>query len=259
MRRSDNRPYRWVAAVAVLLALAGCGEPPSLNGVVRDNFGQPLADVVVSIPGTEFTATSDVTGAYRLSFAPGELTLSFVRPGYQNENVIVSAPRGGQVPVDEVVLHKSISRPGIFVVGKTNYIGPLNVCQINILMVRDNVEFGYDRITAGGVDPALIDLADVRLPAILVENADPLPATVSEPLRILYERYDSPEIGRVTFRAAPEVTSREIDIRPIENGARFGRWYETDIRDVGTFALVIADPANRLPRPGALCYLFQFR
>lgn len=254
-------PWRGIAVAAMLLALsalAGCGEPPALNGLVRDNFGQPLAGVTVSIPGTENTITTDAAGAYKLPYAPGQLEVLFAKDGYQSETLAVGATVRTQFPMREVTLYKTIGQNGVFVVGRTNYIGPIRNCQINILLVRDNVEFGFDRITAGGVDPALIEIADVALPVTLVEHFDPPPDPSTEPLKILYERYDRPEIARITYRTPPETTSREMELRPVETGAHFGRWLATDI-GIGTFAYVVADPASRLPRPGALCYLFQLR
>jgi hypothetical protein len=242
--------------LAALLALAGCGEPPALIGLVKDNFGQPLADVVVSIPGTENSITTDETGAYKLPYAPGQLEVTFVKEGYQSETVPVGATVRTQFPMREVTLYKTITQNGLFLVGKTRYYGPLNGCAINILMVRENVEFGFDRITAGGIDPALVNIADLSLPVTLVENFDP-PSDPST-LRILYERYDRPEIARITFRTPEEITSHEMELTPLETGARFGRWLATDI-GLGTYAYAVADPTDRLPRPGASCYLFQLR
>lgn len=259
MDRFDLSRARMGVVLLLLLALAACGEPPSLNGVVRDNFGQPVADVVVSIPNTDSSTKTDAAGVYKLPYSTGQLTLSFVRDGYQAETVPFSATSRGQLTVEDVVLFKRITQQGIFVVGKTNYFGPIRNCQINVLMIRDNVEVGYDRITAGGVDPALIDLAEIALPVVLVENFLPMPPSAPQPLMLLYNRYDRPEIGRITLRATPEPSSQEVAVRPIDTGAEFGRWLQTDIMDVGTFAYAMADPATRLPRPGSLCYLFQFR
>lgn len=253
----------WRASVAAailfgLLALTGCGEAPTLNGLVRDNFGQALAGVVVSIPGTEFTITTDEAGAYKLPYAPGQLQVAFAKEGYQGETLAVGATVRTQFPMREVVLYKTLTQMGLFLVGKTRYIGPIRNCQINVLMVRENVEFGFDRITAGGVDPNLIDIADIALPVTFVEYYDPQPDPNTEPLKILYERYDRPEIGRITYRTPTEITTREMELRPVETGADFGRWFASDI-GIGTFTYAVADPSDRLPRPGALCYLFQLR
>jgi hypothetical protein len=246
------------AMLVALLALAGCGEPPALNGIVKDNFGQPLADVTVSIPGTENSITTDATGAYKLPYSPGQLEVSFVKDGYQSETVPVGATVRTQFPMREVTLYKTIAQNGLYLVGKTRYYGPLNGCAINILMVRENVEFGFDRITAGGIDPSLVNLADLSLPVTMVEYFNPPPDPTTEPLKILYERYDRPEIARITYRTPEEITSREMELTPLETGARFGRWLATDI-GLGTYAYAVADPTDRLPRPGASCTLFQLR
>jgi hypothetical protein len=240
------------------MALAACGEAPALNGRVMDNFGQPLQGVTVSIAGAEETAVTDEAGTYKLPYSPGQLTVSFTKEGYQPETTAVGATVRTQFPMREVMLYKELRQYGLFVVGKTNYMGPIPNCQINILMVRDNVEFGIDRITAGGADPGVIDIDDVALPLTLVERLNPQPTPEDEPLKILYERYDRPEIGRIVYRTPTEVSSGEMETRPVETGAQFGRWFSADI-GLGTYAYAVANPADRLPRPGALCYLFQLR
>ena len=246
------------AAALLLVVLGGCGEP-KFSGVVHDNFGRAVDGVVVAIAGTGFTTTTDFLGAFALTAKRADVIVTFTKEGYQPERIPVDASAGGALTLGDVVLYKTISQNGIFLVGNDNYIGPIQTCQINIIMVRENVEVGYDRITAGGTDPALINIAEVAIPVTLVENFD-----VTSDLRVgtfkhLFERYDRPEIGRVTFATTPEVSSREVPIRQVETGARFGRWLETGITGIGTYALAVPDPSNGLPRPGAVCYLFQLR
>jgi hypothetical protein len=186
------------------------------------------------------------------------LEVTFAKDGYQSETLSVGATVRTQFTMREVTLYKTIVQNGLFIVGRTNYFGPLRSCQINVLMVRENVEVGFDRITAGGIDPPLIDIAELALPVTFVDNFTPPSNLDAEATWVLYERYDRPEIARISYGASTEISSRQMELRPVENGARFGRWLESDI-GVGTFVFAVADPSDGLPRPGALCYLFQLR
>ncbi|MEX2593941.1 MAG: TonB-dependent receptor [Anditalea sp.] len=85
--------------VAVILA----EDPVDVSGTVRDENGEPIPGVTVSVPGTTIGTATDMDGNYSLTVPEGS-TLAFSFIGYETQNIAV-----GDRSVIDVVLSEDIS------------------------------------------------------------------------------------------------------------------------------------------------------
>ncbi len=72
-------------ALLLSVALVGCGKM-TLDGVVVDHAGDPVADATVTAIGTPCQTHSDATGAFSLECPPGVYDLSISQVGYVTIN-----------------------------------------------------------------------------------------------------------------------------------------------------------------------------
>lgn len=101
------RPSLWLAGMVALLmaapAMAQTPEPYTIQGTIQDaTNARPLANVAVSIRGTQIVALSNETGQYQLTarVAPGNYTLVFslVGRGETTQAITLGADRTVTVP-----------------------------------------------------------------------------------------------------------------------------------------------------------------
>ncbi|HVZ48641.1 MAG TPA: carboxypeptidase-like regulatory domain-containing protein [Gemmatimonadaceae bacterium] len=77
--------YRLNASVTV-------AQQTGLRGVVSDTGLRALADALVRIRGTPFTATSDTAGRFRIDLPPGSYVATIAHPGFRTQTLSVELP-----------------------------------------------------------------------------------------------------------------------------------------------------------------------
>ena len=60
-----------------------------ITGFVRDENQKPLADVIVMVPNTMISTTTDSLGRYAIQVPAYALTLTFVLPHYTSQQVSI--------------------------------------------------------------------------------------------------------------------------------------------------------------------------
>jgi hypothetical protein len=100
--------------------VSGTVSTGSISGVVKDENGNPISGATVTIPGTNFQATTNATGHYTIPDVPvGIHNIRINKNGYESETVSdVSVTAGEDTTVALVTLPKSTEKPGDFL---TNY------------------------------------------------------------------------------------------------------------------------------------------
>src|SRR5690606_14811459 len=83
----------------------------TIEGAVHDSVtNRPLADALVFLSGTPFSATSDSTGRYRIQRIPaGEYTIGFTHPVL--EEIGVPQPLSPVRMAGDTVVHLDLARP----------------------------------------------------------------------------------------------------------------------------------------------------
>lgn len=110
-----------LAGLLALLALAGCSPSYTMSGLVKDNFGNPLEGVSVSVDATGYTAVTDKTGRYRVGFDPGAVNIRFAKDGYVPGHFGIRLARQAAVAIDVVVLQKVAPGDGLWLVTADGY------------------------------------------------------------------------------------------------------------------------------------------
>ena len=83
--------------VVAIVPLRGPALWGTLSGVVRDSAGAPLAGALVYLSGTQYSATSDESGHYRIAAVPaGSYSLAFSHPSLATRGVF-PPPRAVEV------------------------------------------------------------------------------------------------------------------------------------------------------------------
>lgn len=84
-------------------ALFGLGEA-SINGVVKNEFGDPIENVQVKIENSRFTTLTNTNGEYVLEYAPGSFTICFVKDGYSQHKMTLNLTSKQEYPANDVIL-----------------------------------------------------------------------------------------------------------------------------------------------------------
>lgn len=115
----------FVSMIVVLLAAkAVCAfETATLRGRIIDGFGKPvgLANITVILNASKTKTTSDQTGAFSLSYEPGNLKLTFEKAGYVPLYIPLSLDEKTDLSVGDIVLWKIPPKGGLFIVGNGDY------------------------------------------------------------------------------------------------------------------------------------------
>ena len=114
---------------ALILLLAACGTPPSLEGKVVDIWGNPVEGATVMMVGQGEKPLTDAEGRYKLSLIPGKQEIKAGRKGYVQDHAFVEIAEG-QVPTGPVFeLYPRPEEPGFYAVASGQYVhlGPVMV------------------------------------------------------------------------------------------------------------------------------------
>ena len=86
--------------------------------VLRDKDSTALADVIISIPGTEYTATSDSSGAYRIAdVPPGRWTVTARRVGFRSSDSTINVLRTLMSPLEFYLRESPLPLEEVQVIG----------------------------------------------------------------------------------------------------------------------------------------------
>ncbi len=103
-----------VAALALGGLLAGCGTKVTISGVVQDVDGNPIPDAAAAVIGTTDVGMSDATGAFSLSTAPGDLSLSVGKLGYLSYSAELVATEAGEADLGTLQLQPTPPDKGLW-------------------------------------------------------------------------------------------------------------------------------------------------
>jgi TonB-dependent starch-binding outer membrane protein SusC len=120
--RSFTASVRWLLVAIAVMALplqAMAQAPATVAGTVTDAAtGSPLADVRVSIAGTNLQSSTDLRGAYRITGAtPGPITLQLRRIGYKATEVQLSLSAGETTRRDAQLTSSAVTLDEVVVTG----------------------------------------------------------------------------------------------------------------------------------------------
>jgi hypothetical protein len=96
--------------IAFAIALVACDSSPRIQGLVTDDFDEPLVDVDVSIVNTELRTRTDRSGRYALTYVPGRFEVWFAKEGYEPTSISLEFSTRETVPVRTQVLASKKAR-----------------------------------------------------------------------------------------------------------------------------------------------------
>jgi hypothetical protein len=114
---------------ALILLLAACGTPPSLDGKVVDIWGNPVEGATVMMVGQGEKPLTDAEGRYSLTLVPGVHEIKAGRKGYVQEHATIEIVEGEVQPGPVFQLYPRPEEPGFYAVASGRYValGPVMV------------------------------------------------------------------------------------------------------------------------------------
>lgn len=100
-------------SICALLFFSGC-KKAEITGRVVDGFGNPLEGATVTVTGTQFTSRTDTEGGYSVPYVPGELSLSYAKPGHIPKTTNLTIATEAEYPAEKITLYQSIPGQGIY-------------------------------------------------------------------------------------------------------------------------------------------------
>lgn len=94
---------------------------PFIEGLVLDNFGNPLEGVRVYIEKTTLEAKTDTRGRYSIEYPPGVFTIIAEKKGYRSTTRELAVTTSMRLPAEDMMLFKLPKGEGIFVYGEPDY------------------------------------------------------------------------------------------------------------------------------------------
>lgn len=156
-----------------------------VNGLVRDEKGQPMPGVTVLLKGTSFGVSTDHEGHYRLRVPDLNQTLVFTFVGMKTREIVI----GGKTEIN-VTLHEEIAEmdevvvTGIFQKARESYTGAVSTIRKdklrmfkgqNMLQTLRNIDasLNISMNNAFGSDPN-------QLPQMNIRGTSSLPMSIDE-------------------------------------------------------------------------------
>jgi hypothetical protein len=121
-------------------ALPGPGQG-LLTGKVLDNFGNPIAGVLIKNHNSQFTGTTAADGTYSLPYVPGKLLLGYHHADHYFLKLSLDIATAATYPIDDMVMFRRAPTAGLFALTELDYM-PLARCSIDFSeKERANKEF----------------------------------------------------------------------------------------------------------------------
>lgn len=97
-------------------------EKKNITGTVKDNLGNPLENIQVSVKNTDFKAQTNSNGNFSLEYVPGEIYLIIEEDGYLGfqEHYVISEK--SKYPLGEINLFKIPETKALFLISSEGYI-----------------------------------------------------------------------------------------------------------------------------------------
>lgn len=178
-----------ISVIVMLLALKTLHafESGTIRGRVIDGFGKPVpfANIEALSDGSKSKTSSESTGAFSVSYNPGNIKLTFSKEGYVPSYIPLSFEEKTDLSIDDITLWKIPSKGGLFVVGDSDYI------EIN------NAEYYYEssskerRFYVKG-SPAMIKGQNLRIIDFQIDN----PLVIG---KTLYRVDSNGSVGSIVF------------------------------------------------------------
>lgn len=111
-----------LSVVTTLFLLMGCGGRPKIEGIILDNFGQPVEGAKVTIVGTTLSGETDKNGGYAAPFVPGQFTVRYEALGYIAEERSFTVASETSLPAEAVTLIRIPPKPGVWLVREGEYL-----------------------------------------------------------------------------------------------------------------------------------------
>jgi len=109
--------------VAALMLLAtACGEDPTLEGVVVDPWGEPVAGAEVTASGIEAQAKADGKGEFKLPFKKGSIEFEASREGYISRSASIEATTDEETDAVAIKLIPEPETDGYHAVGAESFV-----------------------------------------------------------------------------------------------------------------------------------------
>jgi hypothetical protein len=105
-------------ALIVILAISSSCSKKNIEGIIIDNFDQPIAGVNVTITGSSFQSKTDNSGKYDIEYAPGTINLNFEKDGYISETLSLNISTQVEFPAEKIIMTKKPNGNGVFFVDK---------------------------------------------------------------------------------------------------------------------------------------------
>ncbi len=162
------------ATVALLVAPASAQQTGTIAGSVTSATGQPLADVVITVVGTESTGLTTAEGRFLILNVPaGDYTITATYIGYGQGSQPVTVPGGGgSVTVDFQLQQRAVQLEGVVVTGTA------------IAAERREVGNSIDLITAEDIEASGVtsveEILRGRIQGLSISGASAQPGVGSE-------------------------------------------------------------------------------
>lgn len=96
-------------------------EKKNITGTVKDNLGNPLENIQVSVKNTDFKAQTNSNGNFSLEYAPGEIDLIIEEDGYTIFEKHYVIYERALYPLGEIGLVKIPQNKGLFLISSNKY------------------------------------------------------------------------------------------------------------------------------------------
>lgn len=102
----------FIIIITVLISFISCDK--SINGKIKNNFGEPVSNVVIKIPNSDFKTRSDKDGTFKLDYVPGKFKVNFEKDGYLPESKSLNISQKSKYPIGKIEMIKLPKSKGIF-------------------------------------------------------------------------------------------------------------------------------------------------
>lgn len=109
-----------ISLVIIGVIAASCSK--NLEGIVKDNFGNPVQDVLVKIENSNFETLTTEDGRYSLDYAAGSFKLQFSKENYVSTNIELNISEKRKYPIQDVQLIKYPDSSGVYFKDSANYV-----------------------------------------------------------------------------------------------------------------------------------------